>query len=67
MAAQVVLERRRVPVFDQLSAHQSPLLLVPDQGRVPPFHTHGVISLIRAQVNPTRVVAVGPKPDIEPL
>lgn len=37
------------------------------QTKVSSFLEHGVISLIPAQVNPTRVVAVGPTPDIEPL
>lgn len=38
-----------------------------DSVRVHIFLTCGVMSLIPAQINPTRVVPVGPMPDIEPL
>jgi hypothetical protein len=66
MDAKAVLEERYVHIYDGFQPYKNPLLLVSFNGAclnttlfLPPFTLR--------QINPTRVVPVGPIPNIKPL
>lgn len=71
LASPTILEQGRIQVDEQLRTHQDALLLVSPLRTLPRSSLSIYLDLVNPnitlQINPHRIVPVGPVPNIEPL